>query len=204
MSDEEVVSFGTDHNVNGLPRELHRRRSGAPPKPPALWTAREVFDGESVWGAYPKGFVAWACRLIECAPTEVLHLCSGGLRAGQGTRVDLRRAARPDVVADARKLPFADGTFAGALIDPPYSVEYARDLYATDYPRPSHLLTEAARVVRSCGRIGILHFIVPMPPPGTSLETVRGVTTGTGYRIRAFTVFRREQDRFHFDSEVHR
>ncbi len=97
-------------------------------------------------------------------------------------------------MADGRALPFPDAEFAAVLIDPPYTVEYAWDLYGTDYPRPSHLLAEASRVVRPCGRIGILHFLVPMPPPACRLDLVRGVTTGCGYRIRAFTVFQREQE----------
>jgi SAM-dependent methyltransferase len=111
-----------------------------------------------------------------------------------GTRVDIRPEAHPDVVADGRDLPFADGYFAGALLDPPYSVEYARDLYGTDYPRPSHLLREAARVVRPCGRFAMLHYIVANPPPGCRIVDVRGVTQGCGYRIRALTVYERDQD----------
>ncbi len=191
----DVVSFRNDKKQSGMPRELHRRRSGAPPKPPALWTSPPTLQPESVLGQYPKNFIPWAARLLRVATHEILHLCSGSLPAGHGrVRVDIRRAAAPDVQADARRLPFADGTFAAVMIDPPYSVEYADELYGVEYPRPSHLLAEASRVVRPCGRVGILHFMVPMPPPGCRLELVRGVTTGCGYRIRAFTVFEREQD----------
>lgn len=195
MSESDVISFRNDRRPGAMPRELHRRKSGADPMPPALWTSPPTRIAEGVWGQYPKGFIPWACRLLRCAPSEVLHLCSGSLQRGHGrVRVDIRRAAAPDVLADARKLPFADATFAGVMIDPPYTVEYADDLYGGEYPRPSHLLTEASRVLRPCGRVGILHFLVPMPPPGCRLETVRGVTTGCGYRIRAWTVFEREQD----------
>ncbi len=192
----DVISFKNDKKPSGMPRERHRRKSGADPMPPALWTSPPTLQPEKVWGQYPKGFLRWAARLLHCAPDQILHLCSGSLPAGQGrVRVDIRSAAAPDVQADARRLPFADGTFAGVMLDPPYSVEYAAELYnGAEYPRPSHLLAEAARVVRPCGRVGILHFLVPMPPPGCRLELVRGVTTGCGYRIRAFTVFEREQD----------
>ena len=130
--------------------------------PPALWASRVAMDfpdPEPVWGAYPKGFVPWACRLIDVDPREVLHLCSGGLGVGHGLRVDLRQAARPDVRADATRLPFRDASFAAVMIDPPYTVEYARDLYGTDYPRPSHLLAESSRVVKPCGCVAILHFL---------------------------------------------
>lgn len=67
-------------------------------------------------------------------------------------------------------------------------------VYGTEYPRPSHILTELARVVRPCGRFGILHFTIPSPPPGCRLVRVYGVTQGCGYRIRALTVFERAQD----------
>jgi hypothetical protein len=70
-------------------------------------------------------------------------------------------------------------------------VEYARDLYGTDYPRPSHLLREAARVVRPDGVIGFLHFILPATPPGCDRVRVHGITAGPNFRIRAFTIFRK-------------
>ena len=193
--DAEIISFRNDKNVGGLPRELKRRKSGRPPQPPSLWTSPPT-ENLGVWGALPKGFVAWAVPQLQCSPREVLHVCSGMLPPGTGrARVDLRAECQPDVVADGRKLPFADQSFEGVLIDPPYSVEYARDLYGTDYPRPSHLLAEATRVTKPNGRIGIVHFLVPMPPPGAKLETVRGITTGCGYRIRALTIFVKEQPR---------
>lgn len=194
MSDD-VISLRNDKGIGGMPREFKRRKAGAPPSQPAVWTSPKVVEvGETPWGAFPKRFLVWATRQLYSDPREVLHVCSGGLAAGNGTRVDIRRAAAPDVVADGRSLPFRTGSFGAVLIDPPYSVEYARDLYGTDYPRPSHLLAEASRVVRPCGRVGIVHFLVPMPPKGCRLETVRALTTGCGYRIRAFTIFIREQD----------
>jgi hypothetical protein len=195
--DSEVLSNVQDKTLAGLPREGARRKNGAPPRPPSLWTMRPVFDGEPepVWGAFPKGFLRVAARMLRAQPDEILHLCSGSVAPGHGTRVDVRAEASPDVRADARRLPFRDASFKAVLIDPPYTVEYARDLYACEYPRPSHLLAEASRVVKPCGRVGILHFLVPMSPAGLQLETVRGVTTGAGYRIRAFSVYQREQSR---------
>lgn len=110
-----------------------------------------------------------------------------------GVRVDLRAGARPDVFGDGRRLPFRSDVFDAVLLDPPYSVEYAETLYGVEYPRPSHLLVEAARVVRPGGAIGFLHFLVPVPPPRCRIERVVGVTQGLGYRIRAFTLYRRDQ-----------
>lgn len=139
----------------------------------------------------------WAVKQLGCTPREVLHVCSGMLTrddVGGGVRVDIRPEQRPDVVADGRALPFADASFGGVLIDPPYCVEYAEELYGTDYPRPAHLLAEASRVVRPCGRIGFVHYLVPFPPERCRIVSVTGVTQGCGYRIRAFTVLEREQE----------
>lgn len=174
------------------------RNRGKGPGRPALWAVVETLhQPEPVYGVYPVGFVGWALKRLGCRPREVVHVCSGALSAddvGGGTRVDVRPEAHPDVLADGRALPFADGTFAGAMLDPPYTAEYASSLYGTEYPRPAHLLAEAARVVRPGGRIGFMHFVMPNPPPGCRIVRVFGVTQGCGYSIRAWTLYEREQE----------
>lgn len=208
MIDEgEVLRTPCDRTTNGLPRHTTARKlsdrlgnhgGGRAPTRGLLWNgvAAETFQG-GVWGVYPKGWLEWAmrvCQLTGCSHHELLHVCSGGLgRDALGVRVDIRPAACPDVVADGRNLPFADETFRGVLLDPPYSIEYADQLYGTEYPRPSHLLAEAARVVRPGGVVAMLHFFVPYPPAGCDIAGVYGVTQGCGYRIRAFTVYRKQQ-----------
>ena len=107
--------------------------------------------------------------------------------------MDLRGEAKPRVIANGCALPFRAASFGAVMLDPPYSDQYARNLYRTENPRPSWLLREAARVVRPSGRIGILHVAVPFAPPGCHLVKVYGVSTGVGFRIRAFTVYEREQ-----------
>lgn len=198
LDDGEVLRTPYDRNTNGIPREGQSRARNEPPKRAILWNNHAVRDTGAVpemWGKLPVGFLDWAYELLQVgALRNVLHVCSGGLGPEtNGVRVDIRPEVRPDVVADGRALPFADDSFDAVLLDPPYSVEYARDLYRTDYPRPSALLREAARVVKSCHRVGILHFLVPRPEPGLRLCEIRGVTQGCGYRIRAFTIFQKEQ-----------
>lgn len=173
--------------------------SGAPPKPPAICALYEDLVEpeqvpEAIFGQYPAALIPKVLPWLRCKRAEVLHVCSGSLRPREGIRIDVRRAARPDVLADGRHLPFAEGTFAAIMLDPPYTVQYAQDLYGVDYPRPSHLLKEAARVVRPCGRIAFVHYLVPMPPPRCSLVRVLGLSTGFGFPIRAVTIFEREQD----------
>jgi len=148
-----------------------RHPNQPPPTGCAIWALAEVHQAEEpdpVWGQYPKGFLLFALKEMHCNPREVLHVCSGALSdddVGGGVRVDLRARALPTVRADGRALPFKDESFSAVLLDPPYTESYARELYDTDYPRPVHLLQEAARVVRPGGRIGFLHFITPHPPP---------------------------------------
>lgn len=194
MKPGEDISVQHDNNRRGLPRESTERRSGARISQASVWTAQPAADFETpqFWGAYPKDFIKWACRAMQCNRQDVVHLCSGTLPAGEGAmRVDIRPETKPDLVADCRALPLPDG-FAGAvMLDPPYSMEYAQDLYNTEYPRPSALLAEACRIARPGAPIGFLHFLMALPPAGASIEACWGVTTGPNYRIRAFTVFRK-------------
>lgn len=165
----------------------------------ALWDVKVAAVFDPNWGglgAYPKGFLAWAYQLLGVSnPAGVLHLCSGGLRGG--VTVDIRPEMKPAVVADVRKLPFADAAFDFVLADPPYSPEWNALLYGLPkrtYPSPMAILREAGRVTRAGGRLGILHYIVPQHAAATwRLVGVWGVTFSVGQRIRAFTVYERRQ-----------
>lgn len=153
-------------------------------------------DGFAVFGRYPKGFLehVLAMRLLgDVRRDDILHVCSGTLGPDEKWTVDIRPEARPRVVADGCRLPFRDESFPAVMLDPPYSDQYARNLYRTANPRPSWLLREAARVCQPNGRIGILHVAVPFAPPGCQLVKVYGVSTGVGFRIRAFTVYEKDQ-----------
>ncbi|MFQ5916174.1 MAG: hypothetical protein ACE5JS_23625, partial [Nitrospinota bacterium] len=159
-------------------------------------------DGFAVFGRYPKGFLDHVLKqrlLGEVRRDQILHVCSGTLGPEERWTVDIRPDAKPRVIADGSKLPFKEHSFAAVMIDPPYSDQYARNLYGTDNPRPSWLLREAARVVMANGRIGLLHIAVPFAPPYCHLVTVYGVSTGVGFRIRAFTVWQKEQARLFED-----
>ena len=173
--------------------------SGQDPKPPAICALFEDLVApddvpEAIFGQYPAALIPKVLTWLRCKRGEVLHVCSGSLKPGEGLRVDVRPAAKPDVLADGRRLPFRDGSIAAVMLDPPYTVQYAQDLYGVEYPRPSHLLREASRVVRPCGRIAFVHYLVPMPPPLCKLVRVLGLSTGFGFPMRAVTIFEREQD----------
>ena len=193
MNEEEVVRTPLDRRraETGLPRERRVRsevrrdkaRNGDwrtdtvpdAPKPSCLWNSE------------------WALAELEHPPAlETLHVCSGALpRNTHGWRVDIRPTMKPDVVADGRQLPIRSESMQAVLIDPPWSEDYARSLYNTEYPRPSHLLDEAARVTKPGGLIGLVHFLVANPPTGCKFVRVIGLTQGCGYRIRALTIYRK-------------
>lgn len=184
--------------IPGTNGSMPRAVAAAPPRPPAicalypdLMESREL--PEAVFGQYPSALLPRVLPWLRCARHEVLHVCSGSLPPGEGIRVDVRFDARPDILADGRRLPLRDGSVAAVMLDPPYTPQYARDLYGVEYPRPSHLLREAARVVRPQGRIAFVHHIVPAPPQGCFVVQVLGLSTGFGYPMRAVTIYQREQ-----------
>lgn len=192
-SDGRTSSFRKDMRVKE--RSAKSRRPLGDPRPPAMWNA---FDAEdfppAVWGQYPKRFVPWALTAIGATAGEVLHVCSGSLPRCSGVRVDLRETQIPDVCADGAALPFRDATFGGVLIDPPYSREHAAALYGTPDFSLRKIVNEALRVVRPSCAVGVLAHLVPFYDSALGrLERVVGVTTGCGYKIRAFTVLRRHQ-----------
>jgi SAM-dependent methyltransferase len=141
-----------------------------------------------------KTLIANLLPWLKCERREILHVCSGSLPPGEGIRVDIRPDAHPDILADGRHLPLADGSQAAVMLDPPYTPHYAKDLYGVAYPRPSHLLREASRVVRPGGRIAFVHYITPNPPPGCRIVKVFGLSVGLGYPMRAVTIFERGTD----------
>jgi len=141
-------------------------------------------------GGYPKGFLELAYREMGVEdPDKVLHVCSGSLATG--ITVDIRLATKPLVVADGQKLPFQSNSFRWILIDPPYTKEYAKNLYGTEYPKPGRLLGEAARVLQENGKVGLLHFLIPMFHQPLKMLGVYGITCGLGQNIRAFSVFQK-------------
>lgn len=167
-----------------------------PRRPPICMLFEDLTPAEQptgVFGMYPASLIPKLLPWLNCKRREVLHVCSGGLPRGEGIRVDLRAGALPDVLADGRDLPFRDGCISAALIDPPYSEHYARELYGVDYPLPSHLLREAARVVVPGGRIGFVHYLVPSPPPACHHVKTFGLSMGFGYPMRAVTIYQKEQ-----------
>jgi SAM-dependent methyltransferase len=144
-------------------------------------------------GGYPLGFVELAARLMGCQDLgEVVHLCSGSVRARR--TFDLRPESAAAVVADVRELPIASSSVRWVMADPPYDQDYAEVIWGMGkaYPTPAVLLREVARILSPGGRVAFLHHVVPTLPAGMVRIGTWGVTTGTGYRIRALTIAERD------------
>lgn len=199
-------------------REARRYRSGQSPDRlrgrirngeggsghPALFAMRPAIELGTFpsGGGYPHGFVEAAAQLMGVDLAAIVHLCSGSVRGGRLT-IDIRRSAGADVVADVRWLPLRPRSVTAILADPPYSPEYADQLWGTAkvYPTPTVLLRECAEVLAPGGVVAVLHHLMPDAVPGLVRMGCYGVTTGPGYRIRALTLFRRQaQPLFEIDS----
>lgn len=160
-------------------------------------------------GGYPLGFMEWALDelaneaythqnpplprgSVSIDPGAVLHLCSGSVKTG--VRVDVRPEMNPDIVADCRNVPLPDESFDFIMADPPYSQEYARNLYDTEghYPRPGQILTEASRLLRPGGLVGLLHHQVPVFRRPLRLVRVYAVHRGLGFGLVAWTLLRKD------------
>lgn len=165
-----------------------------PRRPPFCMLFDDLAEGPpGIYGMFPASFIPKILPWLRADRAAILHVCSGGLQKGEGIRVDIRPEMKPDIVADGRALPLPSDSAAAVLIDPPYSEHYARELYGTEYPRPAHLLREAARVVVPNGRIAIVHYIVPNPPDGTVFLRAMGLSMGFGYPMRAVTFYEKTQ-----------
>ena len=143
-------------------------------------------------GGYPHGFLEWAYKIMGVTDAaKVLHLCSGSVQTG--VRVDIRAKLKPDIVADCRNVPLPDESFNWILADPPYSEDYATNLYGVGehYPKPGAIAREACRLLKPGGLFGLMHFQVPMLRKPMRLVGVYGITTGAGYAIRAWTLARK-------------
>ena len=202
--------MGTYRTADGELRDRLRHRAPHSPTPPParLQAAIDARNGRATlfelkpaisleyWrdGGYPSNFLPYAYETMGVRdPSKVLHLFSGGVRVG--ITVDIRPECNPTIVADALHVPLEDESFDFIMADPPYGRSYAEHLYGTGkhFPRPSHILREASRLLRPGGRFGLLHYIVPKARHGLQQLGVWGVYIGPDFAIRAWTVYEKRQ-----------
>ena len=81
-----------------------------------------------------------------------------GGKATTGYRIDIRSEVKPNLIANVENLPMIESnTFVGGMADPPYTPEFARDLYNCEYPQWGKWTRELVRIVKPNGLIGIMN-----------------------------------------------
>jgi Methyltransferase domain len=85
---------------------------------------------------------------------DSLHICCSMSQLGK-VRLDLDPATKPNVVADASKLPFRDEQFDTVLCDPPYNGKFQWN---------HDVLNEMVRVARR--RVIFQHWFMPIDSKG--------------------------------------
>lgn len=144
------------------------------PNYPVLWVDKNWLMGvwligqlwkrtdASIYGGYPGNFLK---RLLSLFPTHdhrrTLHLFAGNTPASVGgIRVDLSAERRPNVIADARALPF-QAVFDLVIADPPYSSADA-ERYGHRMISRRHVMAEIRKVIRPGGFLCWLDTVRPM------------------------------------------
>lgn len=136
-----------------------------------IWLPRPAHDYP---GAYPRGFENMIQDILDT--TDYVHFFAG--KAKTGYRIDCNPGVCPDLVADVHDLHMIpDGHFQAGIADPPYTEEFARDLYGTKYPTWSKWSRELARVVRPGGKIAVMHNYIVPKIPGCEYEKIIVILT---------------------------
>lgn len=113
-------------------------------------------------GCYPMWFEKHLPRLLET--DNYVHFFAG--KAETGFRIDRLAELNPNLVGNVESLPeLQSNSFDGGMADPPYTPEFARDLYNCDYPKWGKWTKELVRLVKPNGLIGIMNnYPVPRLP----------------------------------------
>jgi len=156
-----------------------------------VWYCGTAFTKSKLYGQYPPTFLRRAKSLFPDA-TRILH-CPSGL-VTEDITVDLVADRKPQIIADARALPFINQSFDLILSDPPYSTEDAKQYGTGPYPLRK-AMKEAHRLLKIGGHYGLLHVMYPsyQRSKGWRLRALIAVVTGFSKRTRMFSVFERTQ-----------
>lgn len=120
----------------------------------ALWVC-----GPNVSG-YPGGFPNGLMNRVKKHwwGKKRLYMCSGGVTDSLADRVDVRPEVKPTMCCDARSVPRPDMSYDWIMIDPPYSLREAKDMYGNkSCPTPHELVREAIRLCKPGGHVLLLH-----------------------------------------------
>ena len=153
------------------------------------WYCGTKWKPSSYWGQFPGNFLD---RIMVMFPTErMLHLCSGHAYVKGAVNVDILPTPARDIQADAAALPFAEGSFAVVLIDPPYSEEDSVRYGVKRLVSSVDVLRESQRVLVPGGYLLWLDERYPSyRRKDWHLVGVIGVVTGFERRVRLLSIFK--------------
>jgi SAM-dependent methyltransferase len=149
------------------------------------------FRRNSLHGQYPNTFLKRALALFPGAES-ILH-CPSGTLTGPGVCCDIKTddVRKPHVICDAKALPFPDDHFDLILSDPPYSREDSKKYGCKPFPMKG-FMSEARRVLRPGGHLGLLHLWFPTFNRSTwNMCATIAVVLGANKKTRMFSVFQK-------------
>ena len=156
---------------------------------PICWhLPRPSKSGKNYNGSYPLHFESKFKRFVGF--DDYLHLFSGDSKTG--LKVDIKIENKPDVVADCHYLPFRDNIFNGVLADPPYSDDYAKELYDTPKLARSKYVNEMVRVCKPNGIIALYHLFIGARPKGTQYIGVIAIILGMWHKARVVSFYKKD------------
>lgn len=159
-----------------------------------VWYCGTAWQPVKLHGQYPAGFLKRALTLFPGKP-RILHCPSGTLDGVDGVTVDAIRdeVRRPDVLADAANLPFANASFDLILSDPPYTPKDSKIYGMPTFPMRK-FMGEAHRVLAPGGYLGMLHTYYPFfHKKNWKLRALIAVVTGAGRATRMFSILERKE-----------
>lgn len=107
-------------------------------------------------------------------------------------KIDINIKLNPDIIGAAQKLPFRNGAFDCAILDPPYNNMYSESLYSIKAPDLKLCIKEAARCVKDKGFVSVLCFknmpsfkeLIPIEKIFVNLGPDRHIRCLNIYRIK--------------------
>lgn len=156
--------------------------------PRELWYLPRPRRANKYKGGFPAHFEK---KLFELYPSEKILQPFGGM-AEYGVRVDIKPEVEPDYVGDAHNLEmFEDNTFDFVLCDPPYSTDLSGRLYSTGKISWKDYTSEAVRVAKVGGYIGLYHWLMNPRPQGTKYDRIIVIITRIKHFARICCVFQK-------------
>ncbi len=156
-----------------------------------VWYCPTAWMRTHFHGQFPLTFLKRVIALFPDAK-DILH-CPSGTLTGPGTTVDLIRddKRKPQIIASAEKLPFADNSFDLYLSDPPYTNEDSKK-YGTPPFKLRNAMAEGRRVLKPGGYYCLLHTRYPSFKRGTwNFLGLIGIVTGANRTIRLLSIFQK-------------